>query len=94
MAESPSMVCYKFSSLSSVRYFSLTSCWRHVKKKVPAEALPFPILVRTQMTVFEDAQKFFMLVSQLSILLMWSHMEDNLIALLKKWKQHRCYKIT
>lgn len=54
---------------------------------MPVEALPFPVLVRTQMTGFEDAQKLFLLVSLLSILLIWSHMEDNVIALSKKFKK-------
>lgn len=55
---------------------------------MPVEALPFPVLVRTQMTGFEDAQKLFLLVSLLSILLIWSHMEDNVIALSKKIKKN------
>lgn len=55
---------------------------------MPVEALPFPVLVRTQMTGFEDAQKLFLWVSLLSILLIWSHMEDNVIALSKKIKKN------
>lgn len=93
VAESPSMVCYKFSRLSSVRYFSLTPCWRpHAcqEERCQLKLYLFPFLSGHKWLDL----RMLMWVSQLSILLMWGHMEDNLIALSKKWKQHSCYIIT